>query len=35
MDGLAVLCEYEGGGGILREYVPGVSMRRVGIFTTT
>ncbi len=27
MDGLAVLCEYEEGGGILREYVAGISLK--------
>ncbi len=30
MDGLAVLCEYEEGGGILREYVAGVGMKENG-----
>ena len=30
MDGLAVLCEYDGGGNIKREYVPGISMKENG-----
>ena len=30
MDGLRVLCEYEEGGGILREYVAGVGMEENG-----
>ena len=30
MDGLSVLCEYDGSGNILREYVPGISMKENG-----
>ena len=30
MDGLAVLCEYDGSGNIKREYVPGISMKENG-----
>jgi len=30
MDGLGVLCEYEEGGGVLREYVAGVGMKENG-----